>query len=91
MENQQVNGPSPEQLKQMRSNYVKTMKEDVQILELESRFWEAKYKGLMYRSEYAKLEAMLSQEEAEAEAMTKQMQEEVLKRQEHVVEANVSN
>lgn len=77
----QVKGPSPEQLKLMRSNYVRTMKDDVQILELEQRFWKAKYESLLYKSEHAKLETIISQQLSEMEAMTKQMQEEVLKSQ----------
>jgi hypothetical protein len=92
MEDQKV-GPSPEQLKMMRSNYVRTMKDDVQILELEQRFWKAKYESLLYKSEHAKLEGIISQQLSEMEAMTAQMQDEVLNAQEKSdnVERDVSN
>ena len=91
MEDQKM-GPSPEQMKQMRSNYVRTMKEDVQILELEERFWKAKYNALKYKLDFATLEADISQQMSEMEAMTKEMQDPVLSEQkENESIDNVSN
>ena len=70
---------TPEQLKKARSEYYKRTTEDVKILELDARYWEAKLKAVTYRREFAKLEAIVQQELSEAEKM---MQEEVLKMQE---------
>lgn len=70
-----------EQMKMMRSAYLKQMKDDVTVLELDSRFWEAKFKALHYKTQYAKLEAEIQEELQAVEKMMKDMQTEVLDNQ----------
>ena len=60
------------------ANYKRQMKHDIDILKLDSDFWEYKYKGLHYKTEYARLSADL---ENFQKAMEQQMQEQVLKEQ----------
>ncbi len=76
-----IKTPSPEQMKLQRSNYIKQMKADIDILELDAKFWENKFKALQYKTAYAELEAKVQQDLMEMEAQMKAMQEQVLKTQ----------
>lgn len=73
--------PSPEQMKFERAKYIKQMKSDIDILELDAKFWENKFKALQYKTAYAELEAKVQQDIMEMEAQMKIMQEQVLKTQ----------
>jgi hypothetical protein len=44
------------------ATYKNRMKHDIEILKLDSDFWEYKYKGLMYKTQFAQLEAQLENE-----------------------------
>lgn len=73
---------NPEQMKLMRSQYLKQMKDDVGVLELDARFWEAKFKALYYKDQFAKMEAQIQDELAAFQAMSEKMKEQVLDQQE---------
>ena len=64
-----------------RANFVKKMKDDVEILKLDSDYWEYKFKAMHYKHEYARMEAMIAQEMADAEAFEQKMKEQVLENQ----------
>ena len=44
------------------ATYKNRMKHDIEILKLDSDFWEYKYKGLMYKTQFAQLEAQIQNE-----------------------------
>jgi hypothetical protein len=61
---------SPEQVafEGQRKMHMRQLKMDVEVLELDARFWEAKFKGIHYKSQFAALEAQLIEEQARLQA-----------------------
>lgn len=51
-----------------RAVYKQQMKQDIEILELDAKFWEAKFKGLYYKSQYAELASSLERAQKDFEA-----------------------
>jgi len=45
-----------------RAVYKQQMKQNLEMLEPEARFWEAQFKALYYKNEFAKLQAEITQQ-----------------------------
>lgn len=81
MEQKQPTTQELKQLAQARKEHLTRLKADTKLFEADAAYWEAKFKGLHYKVQFAKLEADLEEELQKAQTQQEKIDisEEALK------------